>query len=406
MKFNLSEFLLAISYAMDFVEIDLLGLPTNHGKRVAYIALRLAERLGLSKDEQYDIVSLGILHDNGVSEMLSSKSDTLDSREVLMINEALRTHCIIGERNVRDFPFFSNTSNVIKYHHEKYDGTGFFGIVGDKIPLMSQIIFLADRIELELGGLGPGNGARFEALAYVKAEEGKSFAPRVVHEFIGLITDESFWRSLSDESIIESLKREIPDIEMNLSLEQVREVTKILSKIIDSKSKFTSVHSDGLAQKVEVLADYYNYSENEKQKLIIAADLHDLGKLAISNAILDKPGKLTKEEFEKIKEHTKYTRIALEQVSGFEDLTEWASNHHEKLNGSGYPLGKSADELDFNSRLMACLDIYQALIEERPYRTPLSHESAMRIMENMVENHLIDGIIVLDIDQVFNNHIH
>ncbi|GLC29148.1 HD-GYP domain-containing protein [Clostridium omnivorum] len=97
-----------------------------------------------------------------------------------------------------------------------------------------------------------------------------------------------------------------------------------------------------------------------------------------------------------------YTRQALQEISGFEDITEWASNHHEKLNGQGYPFGKTAEALDFNSRLIACLDIYEALTEERPYRRALSHRSAMDILNKMKEEGFIDSKITQDIDNVFN----
>ena len=150
------------------------------------------------------------------------------------------------------------------------------------------------------------------------------------------------------------------------------------------------------------MADYYKMDVNEKMKLIIAADLHDIGKLAVPNSILDSPNKLSDEEFNIIKKHPYYTRLALQEIKGFEDITEWASNHHEKLNGKGYPFGKVAKDLDFNSRLMTCLDIYEALTEERPYRIGLSHEEAMDILNKMKDDGFIDTEITKDIDYVFN----
>lgn len=401
MTFNLNEFLLAISFALDFIEMDLLGVPTNHGKRVAYISLRLAKKLGLSKKQIYDVVSLSILHDNGVGEIFSKGKVTNDSRGALILNEGVKAHCIIGEDNIKEYPFFTDSTNVIKYHHERYDGTGFFGIKGEAIPLMSQIIFLADRVEHEFVNTGVTYNIKKYILEYVKAEEGKGFSTRLVKLFLELCDEAEFWECLNDRNIFNSLERETPIFTMDLSFVQVRSVTKVLSKIIDSKSKFTLVHSDGLAEKVDIMTDYYKIRGDEKQKLIIAADLHDIGKLAISNAILDKTDKLSEEEFSCIKQHTKYTRMALQQISGFEDITEWAANHHEKLDGSGYPMGKTDKELDFNSRLMACLDIYQALIEERPYRISLTHENAIKILKDMQEYNLIDRNIVNDIDIVF-----
>lgn len=149
------------------------------------------------------------------------------------------------------------------------------------------------------------------------------------------------------------------------------------------------------------MADFYNFSSEKKQKLLIAANLHDLGKLAIPNAILDKPGRLTDEEFEIIKSHTYFTRVALEKIAGFEEITNWAANHHEKLDSNGYPFGFKGENLGFEERLMTCLDIYQALTEDRPYRAGMSHTQAIEILQRNASRNFIDKDIVSDIDNVF-----
>lgn len=174
----------------------------------------------------------------------------------------------------------------------------------------------------------------------------------------------------------------------------------VFSKIIDNKSKFTSKHSQGLSSRVEIMADYYGKDRLEKTQLLITADLHDIGKVTISNNLLDKKGSLTDIEFKTIQIHAYYTRICLEPIGGFEEITNWASNHHEKLDGSGYPYGLKGEQLDFNSRLMACLDIYQALTEDRPYRQGFSHIESMDILKDMSQEGLIDKDIVEDIGQV------
>lgn len=403
MLFSLNEFLISISSALDFIEMDFLGVPSNHGKRVAYIALKLSEIFDLSNEERYDIVSLSILHDNGIAEALSREQVTTINGGILTLNESLKEHCIVGENNVKSYPFFTDTTNVIKYHHEKYDGTGYFNVKGEDIPLMSQIIFLANDIEHVFKSSGVDYNIKRKIKDYVNAEKGKSFSPRIVEAFLRQCEEESFWENIGDKNIRQYLRSKTPYFNKDLSLMEVRNITRVMSKIIDSKSEFTEIHSNELSEKAAKMADYYKKIDDEKEKLIIAADLHDIGKLAISNKILDKPGKLTKEEFEIMKEHVRYTRIALEQISGFEDITEWAANHHEKLNGSGYPFKKTGKELDFNSRLMACLDIYQALVEERPYRKSLTHGQTMEILMSMQENNLIDKNIVNDIDIVFGN---
>ena len=83
------------------------------------------------------------------------------------------------------------------------------------------------------------------------------------------------------------------------------------------------------------------------------------------------------------------------------EIVHWASYHHEKLDGSGYPFGKKAEELDFIDRLMACCDIYQALTEDRPYKDAMSHEKSIEIMRSMAVGNKIDSQIVEDMNKVF-----
>lgn len=136
---------------------------------------------------------------------------------------------------------------------------------------------------------------------------------------------------------------------------------------------------------------------DEKQLSIdivgLAGALHDIGKMAVGNEILEKPDKLTDEEFDKMKNHAGYTYLILSQVDGFEDIRDWAALHHEKLNGKGYPFGKTADELNEQERIMACVDIYQALTEERPYKKGMSHEKTCDILDEMAEKGFVDADI-------------
>ncbi|WP_242851242.1 HD domain-containing phosphohydrolase, partial [Clostridium sp. DMHC 10] len=379
-KFSLNQFLMAISLALDFVEIDIRGRSTNHGKRVAYASLRIAEKMGFKNKDLYDIVSLAILHDNGICEASSNSLKGEINEEEHRID-----HCIIGENNIVNYPFLKKRKNIIRYHHEAYDGSGFYRLKGSEIPLISQIIFFNDYLEnkFELDKIDANN--RREICNFVKEMGGKIFNPEICSIFLEILNNESFILDLKNNFIDMALNSRMNEFYLDLSLEEILNITDVFSRIIDSKSKFTRRHSKGIAEKVATMADYYEYDKEQKIKLIIAANLHDLGKLAIPNSILDSPKKLTEDEFYMIKSHTYYTRAALSQINGFEDITEWASNHHEKLNGFGYPYGKNGDELDFNSRLMGCIDIYQALTEERPYRKPLKHDTVMSIMNDMVQ---------------------
>ncbi|WP_158240682.1 HD-GYP domain-containing protein [Telmatospirillum siberiense] len=401
MRFNLNSFLLALSTMLDFVESDLLGVASNHGRRVAYITARLIERAGLSDAEIFDAVALALLHDNGLTEALLTSSALPVNVERMRHAENLTAHCEIGEHNLAAFPFLTEVRGAIKHHHEQYDGQGFFGLAGEDIPLAARIIGFADYVDLLFDFSTPDQANREKIADAVAGMRSQAFSPRNCDLFDEIAAKPAFWLDLQDDFIDQALKERVPDIWQELSWDRILEISRVFSRIVDCKSQFTQRHSSGLEEKAARMAEFYQFDHETNIKVRIAASLHDIGKLAIPNSILDKPDRLTPFEFRKMQEHTYYTRRCLERIEGFADITEWAANHHERLDGSGYPLGLTAGRLDFNSRLMACLDIYQALTEERPYRRSLPHREAMAILRPQAEDGLLEKGIVADLDQVF-----
>ncbi|MTK09830.1 MAG: HD-GYP domain-containing protein [Hungatella sp.] len=402
MQFSLNDFLIAVSFALDFVEMDRLGMQSNHGKRTAYLTVCIARRMNLSEEEIYDAAALSILHDNGISESSLYEQLPQEWDHAVTRFEGTRGHCVIGEKNVKDYPFLTKPQDIILYHHERYDGNGYFGLKGDEIPLISQIIAAADSFE-NYFKYADGDYSHVEVLKWLSICQAGMVCPQLAKVLDQMVKDQSVWNNLSNDRIEQALDEVIPSFEMEVPLDKIRQVTGVFSRIVDCKSSFTRRHSKGLAEKAVRMAEYYNKDQVETARLIIAADLHDLGKLAVPNSILDVPRALTPEEFETIKKHVYYTRVALENIRGFEDITEWAANHHEKLNGKGYPFGKTGDELDFNSRMMGCLDVYQALTEDRPYRTGMSHSQAVKVLSDMANSGFVDSGITKDIEQAFDS---
>jgi HD-GYP domain-containing protein (c-di-GMP phosphodiesterase class II) len=402
MNFSLTELTIALSHALDFMEIDFLGGVTYHSKRVAYIALRLGEARGLHAVELSDLVSLAILHDNGIGVAFQAKSAASSApADRLGAIESAALHCSAGEENLRGFPLLSLPSDVILNHHENWDGSGFFHVQGEGIPLMARLIRLADLVDQHCRLDGIDYAGKSELLSWIEMQKGITLDPELVDSFVEVSGSPAFWLDLKNDFIREALRRRIPRFSREMDFGSIRDTTSVFSRIIDSKSRFTRMHSQELSEKALVMASRYGYGPDERAKLRIAADLHDVGKLAVSNAILDKNGPLESVEVDAIQRHTYYTRVSLQEIHGFEEITEWAANHHEKLDGSGYPFRLPGERLDFNSRLLCCLDIYQALTELRPYREALSHEKALGIMQEMVGAGKLDSSIVEDIGEVF-----
>jgi HD-GYP domain-containing protein (c-di-GMP phosphodiesterase class II) len=138
----------------------------------------------------------------------------------------------------------------------------------------------------------------------------------------------------------------------------------------------------------------------------IAGYLHDIGKLAVPNYILEKSGQLSTKEWRVVHAHSYYTHSILDRVIGFEDITRWASNHHETLDGKGYPFGHSDKELCIGSRIMMVADIFTALAEDRPYRKGLNEQKIQKVFFECVQKNKLDPLVteaLLDNYKIMNN---
>ena len=410
MKLDLTDLICALSFSLDKVEYELLGVETGHGRRVACLCLYMAEHAGISGEELRDYFGCCVLHDNALTEFIYEELDnfkhiTAESGQQLseVINVELvdhnSSHSKIGERNIHLVPFRTDIDNIILYHHEHADGSGPMGITAAKTNLKTQILHLADEIDIrfKLSGL---TESEFNKLSeWVQSQSGKMFSEKAVQLFLEAVTYDKILY-LKNKGAFNSLKRELRTVTSDYSEEEIHSFAGMFARIIDYKSAFTQTHSLGVADKAEQMANYYGFDHEKATRLYLAGALHDIGKLLVSNDILEKAGKLTDDEFSAMKDHASATRYVLRLVKGIPDIVRWSSNHHEKLNGKGYPRGLTADELSFEERLMACVDIYQALTEQRPYKDGFPHEKAIAIMQDMVDKGDIDATIVHDMDVV------
>lgn len=230
MKFNLNQFLISVSFVLDFIEIDILNDITNHGKRVGYIALKLGEKYKLSSREKFALLAFAIMHDIGGVENEKGVNKT----EL----EKAKSHCTIGEKSIKRFPFFEKYENIILYHHENYDGSGFFKKEGKEIPVFSQIIVIADYFEL-MYNLGK---SRSELISEIKNQKNKKFSKRIVNNFLQITEHESFWLNLQPNFILSAIKNDSPGYSFEYSYQQIHRIVALFSDIIDSKSEFTKFH--------------------------------------------------------------------------------------------------------------------------------------------------------------------
>lgn len=153
---------------------------------------------------------------------------------------------------------------------------------------------------------------------------------------------------------------------------------KSLASAIDAKDEYTRHHSTRVTEFSMKIAAKMGFSEKELGDLELAALLHDVGKIAVPESILNKPGKLTKEEFELIKEHPVRGEAILSPVVELKEIARVVRAHHERYDGTGYPDRLKGREIPLGARIMAIADTYDSITSERPYRKPASHRYAVR----------------------------
>lgn len=392
-KIKLFDMVLCFSRALDLLHPAI----ADHHLRVAYIACCIAEELGFTSAEIQNVLIAGALHDAGaVSSSVwmrtldyALSSYRLDDGE---IPEDIHKHGFEGFELIQDFPPFAQAASAIRYHHVDWDFGRGSNFAGEPVPLVASILRLADRIAVtpvpEKNILEQAAEIR-EAVA---ADSGKLFMPEIVAAFQEVSARESFWLAMVSQNKESIISRRFGKHEVELNLDTLSELAKMFGKIIDYRSPFTATHSSGVAAVAEMLGQRLGFSSTDSQSLRIAGYLHDIGKLAVPPEILDKHGKLTREEMLVVKQHPYHTFQILSMVPGLETINTWASLHHERLDRQGYPF--RPHEIPLGSRIIAVADIFTAITEDRPYRKGMDRIRSIEVLDQLVLDKAIDGAIV------------
>lgn len=396
MSYSFEEILNSMSLALDLAEMSTFASNSifdsisdvhytkesflDHSKKTTYIVLELCKHLKLDTYLVEDIYLASLIHDIGAIEALEESHHN---------SEFILGHCITGAELLNN-KLFSNISYLIKCHHENWDGSGPLKLSGGLIPIGSQIIRLADVISIKFAHDGAKLFDRQKIIQWVESKRNILFSPELVDSFKWICRKDAFWLNIFNTSKIPFIVKNLaPQISRTLSLDEVEIIAYIFSSIVDKKSPFTAKHSREIADLAYGVSKYVGFTHEKCQKMKLAGLFHDIGKLAIPSSILNKNGSLSDAEFNVIKSHAYYTDLILSQITNFDEIRSWASNHHEKLNGTGYPQNLDCSDLSLESRILAVCDIYQALTEDRPYREGMSKAQAFEILMDMVSKNLI-----------------
>jgi HD-GYP domain-containing protein (c-di-GMP phosphodiesterase class II) len=381
---SLFDMLSSMSAALDLIDFKLI----DHHDRVCYIATKLATHLGFSVDEINQIYMAALMHDIGAITFLDRLK--LVNFEV----KKAHVHGELGALLLSRFEPFQNFAPLVRFHHVFWDyGEGKYHC-GEKVPYGSHILHLADRIAVLLDRREQVFLQTASINERIIKESGKMFVPAFVDAFLEVSKNAAFWLDLISPSMDRVLEKISCLPRASLSMKHLTELSNFFALIIDTRSRFTATHSSGVASSAMQLGAVMGMNSADCSKMKIAGYLHDIGKLAVPEEILLKPDKPSEEEWLKIRAHPYYTHRILERVGGLEDITFWASNHHEELNGEGYPFGMSADNLSLGARSMAVADVFTALAEDRPYRAGMKKVEIQKVFKAMVMERKLDGDVV------------
>ncbi len=388
-----NQVLSVLSEALDCVEKEVLGVTDYHAKRVAWLCIQMGRKAGMSEEEIADLAVAALFHDNALNEY---KQDYEHGQ--LRYGADGRKHCIAGENNLKlILKKEVQLRSFVLYHHERADGRGPFGKGVAQVPLGAQFVHIADEVDLQFA-LGRADEDSLERIHdYIMDETDYNFSKEAAETLLAVVSDEAL-HTLADCNI-EHLALEYAPITM----EATYGLAELFARIIDYKSPFTKVHSIGVAEKAKHLAECLGYKTEHIEKMYLAGALHDIGKLLVDIEVLEKPGRLDEQEYKHIQSHAYETYRLLSKIDGFEEVRDWASYHHEKLNGKGYPFGLEASEMSEEARILACVDIYQALTEDRPYKAGMSHKKAIGILKELGEKGELDEAIVTLMDSEFSD---
>jgi putative nucleotidyltransferase with HDIG domain len=387
---SLIDLACGISSALDYIS----PVVTGHHRRVGLASTALGNHLGIGESSLVDLLLAGLMHDIGAFSM----DLALDG---LSFDADLEQHAVLGYRLLKDHPFLERASRMVLYHHTSWKDLRVIRQEGDRETLLlANIVNLADRVDI-LRRVGTRGRQRKEVEQAVAGFTSDLYARELTEAFRELAEGGVFWPLVEDmdRPVREMLSKDLLDV--RISPDQLIDFSGFFTRIIDFRSRHTATHSAGVAESAVQLARLAGMDEQEQKAMRLAGNLHDIGKLAVPTSLLDKQGALDEDEYAKVKDHATVSAEVLRAIPGLGEVADWAAQHHERLNGKGYPLGLTEKELSLGSRIMQVADVHTAITEDRPYRKGMTRERTVSVLRSMADNGFLDVDIV---NLVIENH--
>lgn len=314
--------------------------------------------------------------------------------------ELTLTRCTRGADIARQLRFPEAVALGIHALDEHWNGQGRpVGLQGAQIPLYSRIALLAQVIDV----VNTADG-KTAAVDEIKKRSGSWFDPELVEAFTAAASDNEFWATLNSAAIESRVLRLEPGgHEVSLDEDYFDDIAEAFGQVVDAKSPYTAGHSARVGLYTSLLSEAMEIPESRRRWLKRGALLHDVGKLGVSNSILDKPGKLDNIEWLAVQRHAAFTEAILGRISNFDELSRVSAAHHERLDGGGYPRGLKATDIAIETRIITTADIFDAITAERPYRGAVPVEKTLAIMADTVGT-AIDANCFAHLKNIIKHH--
>ena len=416
---SLAELVGAFSYALDLTE----GQPAGHCVRACWIGSHVGRELGLGAAERSDLYYAVLLKDLGCSSNAARICELYEAddrafkrgyktvgtslaatlrfvvaktapsapigRRIAAIGnivkngdeiaqEMILSRCTRGADIARSLRFSEGVCDGIYRLDEHWDGSGRPGrLKGKAIPRFAQIALLS-----QVADVFHSHAGREAAIDEVSRRSGSWLDPELCVAFARVAAKPDFWNGLASPMIDTKLLLLAPAAHGQVvDDDYLDDIAAAFGQVIDAKSPYTAGHSTRVAELAARIGEAMGMLPARRRWLYRAALLHDVGKLGVSNAILDKPGSLDEREWEAMRGHAGHTQAILGRIGALADIASIAAAPHERLDGTGYPLRLDDQQITRETRIITVCDFYDALTSDRPYRAAMSHDEALAIMQ-------------------------
>ncbi len=415
---TLAEILSALSFALDITE----GARPGHSVRTCLLGMRLGKEIGLSDQALANLYFALLLKDIGCSSNSARMADAFAASDqivkhhfkfidreklgkpnhealtfvwnnvaptegvwdrmrhvVRMIRrpgnltaEVIEARCERGAVILHKLGMDVETCAAVYSLDEHWNGRGLPDqLVAQDIPLLGRICAVAQHLDLFCSEFGPE-----KAIATLIERSGSWYDPDLVRAAQSLHQQGVLWTQCLPGSDPKALQPAVlaldPGSSTTLAARDIDLICSGFADVVDAKSPFTYRHSVGTTEAAVLISNAMGLAPDRVDVVRRAALLHDIGMLGIANTLLDKGGPLTTEEWTAIKRHPVLSQEILSRVRAFSEIAVLAGQHHEKLDGTGYPFHLADEQLSIETRILTVADVFSALMESRSYRPDLS----------------------------------